>query len=100
MIKISQTINNLYFLLGFANQLDKIRHDQFEKTAVEAREEMAQLEKLESENAELKAQHDRDEKEKCVLAEALAHSDEFCRCGDYNGHIDCWLAYAKQEAGK
>jgi hypothetical protein len=61
---------------------------------------------LESDNAELKAQHERDEKEKRVLAGL----DRWCctpkqDCPDgiasgYPGCIDCKLAYAKQEAEK
>jgi hypothetical protein len=62
---------------------------------------------LETENAELKSQHERDEKEKRVLADRLAfvyvHKD-------YKGQIantyyelaqpEYWLDYAKKEEGK
>jgi hypothetical protein len=99
------------YYIKYPESVEKINHVTLLDQGVWCK--ASDVTQLESENAALKAQHDRDEKEKRVLADVAKSGcpaeDGFifegmcCPNGDVicdHDNVTCWLAYAKQEVGK
>jgi hypothetical protein len=117
---IDAVIGFIFYFVGFLNDtLPKDKLAEYEEIAKRARAELtgiicmslakdivAWIERLEAENAELKARHERDEKEKRILAEMHGcPTMEYANKCDINREniltcTDCKIAYAKQEAAK